>query len=83
MGTGSEGITYGERVMSQFYESETILADDYPVYTDYYYVCDGEVRQCEIMHDPDWPCQPTVFELRISMNVSEVRRCDLRARGLL
>ena len=57
---------------------EQVLDDDYPVYYGYWYVVDGVPTQCELSGG-----HATVFELRIALNAREVRRCDLRARGML
>lgn len=54
--------------------SETILADDYPVFLDYVYLVDGRPRRCPLM-------KGTVRDLRRALNAQEVRRCDLCARG--
>jgi len=53
---------------------ETALPDDYPVFWDYAYVCDGQVKLS--------PIKGTVKELKRDMGCKEVRRCDLVGRGL-
>jgi hypothetical protein len=61
------------------YETETILDDEYPVYLDYWYVCDGVPKQCPLFGmDGD---NPTVRDLRRALNCREVRRCDILARS--
>lgn len=59
--------------------NERVLDDDYPVYYGYWYVADGVPVQSELSGEPT----PTVFELRINLNVREIRNCDLKARGML
>jgi hypothetical protein len=55
--------------------NEEVLPDDYPVYGDYLYVCDGKVYRC------DWH-GITVRQLKAREGFKEVRRCDLAGRGL-
>ncbi len=66
---------------SHCYPSERVLEDDYPVHYGYWYVADGEPRQCELGATDIAPA--TVFELRINWNVGEIRNCDLGKRGML
>lgn len=58
--------------MPEALKGETILADDYPVYAGYFYVCDGEARQS--------PLQGTVADLKRELDAKEVRRCELIKR---
>ncbi len=53
---------------------EPVLADDYPVYAGYAYVVDGKPISS--------PLQGTVRRLKVSLKVSEVRRCDIVGRQL-
>ena len=54
--------------------NEPILPDDYPVYWDYLYICDGTVTRSDI--------EGTVKDLKRDQNVTEVRRCDIAGRDL-
>lgn len=63
---------------AKFFDSETVLDDDYPVYLDYWYICDGKPRRCPIWGTPDEPA--TVRDLRRAFQCEEVRRCDILAR---
>jgi hypothetical protein len=65
--------------MSERKLNERVLDDDYPVHFGYWYVADGVPVQSELFGDP----VPTVFELRIHLNVREIRNCDLAGRGML
>lgn len=60
------------------YPSERVLEDDYPVHFGYWYVVDGEPVQCELCGE-----YATALDLRTSLQASEIRHCDLRARGML
>jgi hypothetical protein len=55
---------------------EPVLSDDYPVHCGYLYVVNGEPRHC--------PIDGTVADLKkvCKVEVKEVRRCDIAARGL-
>jgi hypothetical protein len=55
---------------------EPILPDDYPIYGMYCYVVDGKVIQSD-WHDI------TVAEYKRRTGASEIRRCDMVARGIL
>jgi hypothetical protein len=55
--------------------NEPVLPDDYPIYGDYLYVADGQVYRS------DWS-GITVRELKRYEKFSEVRRCDMVARGI-
>jgi len=59
------------------YPSEDVLEDCYPVFYDYCYVCDGEVRLSPLGNGS------TVKNLKIALGVSEIRKCDMCARNLL
>jgi hypothetical protein len=60
------------------YDGEELLDDDYPVYLDYWYVCDGEPKRCPLFGmDGD---NPTVRDLRRTFQCKEVRRCNIMAR---
>ena len=60
------------RFNGEILSTETILDDDYPVYFNYCYVCDGEV-QCS-------PIEGNIALLKYTLNVKEIRRCDIAAR---
>jgi hypothetical protein len=60
------------------YQNERVLEDDDPVRNGYWYVADGEPKQCELSGP-----SIDVFELRINWNAREIRNCDLKARGML
>lgn len=47
--------------------NEPVLEDDYPIYGNYLYVCDGI----------------TVRQLKLRENFTEVRRCDIVSRQRL
>lgn len=53
---------------------ESILPDDYPVYGDYFYVADGKVIRSNIVG--------RVRDLKHTLQVAEIRRCDAVKRGL-
>lgn len=53
---------------------ERVLADDYPVYAGYLYVCDGEPISSDV--------QGTVRDLKRVTGAAEVKNCDIGARGL-
>jgi len=53
---------------------EPILGDNYPVYWDYLYVCDGIVIRSDI--------QGTVKDLKQHRNAKEIRRCNIASRQL-
>lgn len=59
--------------------NEEILPDDYPVYGDYLYVCDGKVVRSDLMHG-------TVADLKrdlrshYKLEAKEIRRCDIEGR---
>lgn len=59
--------------------NEDVLPDDYPVYADYLYVCDGKVVRCDLMAG-------TVADLKrdlrdfYKMEAIEIRRCDVAGR---
>jgi hypothetical protein len=55
------------------FENEDILPDDYPIYADYLYVCDGKPYRS------DWH-GITVRQLKVREKFKEVRRCNLVAR---
>lgn len=55
------------------YDSETVLPDDYPIYGDYLYVADGK------LHRSDWH-GITAGELKRKEGITELRRCNIRAR---
>jgi len=53
--------------------NEPVLDDDYPVFWDYAYVCDGVPSLS--------PIKGTVRELKRALSVSEVRRYDFAGRA--
>jgi len=55
------------------YEEENVLPDDYPIYADYLYVCDGKPYRSD-WHDI------TVRQLKVREKFKEVRRCNIVAR---
>jgi len=54
--------------------NEPILPDDYPVYAGYAYVADGKPVISDI--------QGNVRRLKHDLSATEIRRCDIVARGL-
>ena len=52
--------------------NERILDNDYPVFWDYYYVCDDKVVVSNI--------QGTVLDLKRDLKCKEVKSCDIEAR---
>lgn len=58
---------------------EKVLPDDYPVYGNYLYVCDGKVIQCDLI-------EGTVLQLKhdlrsfYKMEAKEIRSCDIQGR---
>lgn len=60
--------------MTKFeFDNENVLPDDYPIYGDYLYVCDGQVYRSD-WHDI------TVRQLKRHEKFTEVRRCNITAR---
>lgn len=57
----------------QIFEDENELPDDYPIYGDYIYVCDGHPYRSD-WHDI------TVRQLKVIEKFKEVRRCNIQAR---
>jgi len=57
------------------YPKEDVLEDDYPVHFDYCYVCDGKVEISPVGGGA------TVRDLKRALQVSEVKRCNMDARG--
>lgn len=55
--------------------NERILENDYPVYWDYLYVCDGKVIRSDI--------QGTVLDLKRDRRCKEVTTCDIEGRRKL
>lgn len=55
------------------YDKEDVLPDDYPIYGNYLYVCDGKVYMSD-WHDV------TVAYLKKKEKFAEVRRCNIMAR---
>jgi hypothetical protein len=53
-------------------EGETVLADDYPVYFGYAYLCDGVPTCSEV--------SGTVFDLKRATRSKEVRKCRFLER---
>jgi hypothetical protein len=59
--------------------NENILPDDYPVYGDYLYVCDGKVIRCDLMSG-------TVRDLKMDLRsyykleALEIKNCDIEGR---
>lgn len=66
-------------IMDGVLARENVLSNDYPVCPDYLYVADGKVIASDI--------KGTVRDLKRALNagqdreISEIRRCDLMARG--
>ena len=56
-----------------FFEDEAILPDNYPIYGNYLYVCDGKIYMSD-WHDV------TVAFLKKKEKFLEVRRCNIMAR---
>lgn len=52
--------------------NERILDDDYPVFWDYLYVCDGKVIRSDI--------QGNVKDLKRNLKCIEVKNCDIIGR---
>jgi len=52
--------------------NEPILENDYPVYWDYLYVCDGKVIRSDI--------QGTVIDLKRDLKCKEIKSCDIAGR---
>jgi len=61
---------------------EPILEDNYPVYADYLYVCDGKVIRCDLM---DGNVADLKRDLRghYKLEAKEIRRCDIEGRRAL
>lgn len=54
-------------------KGEDVLADDYPVHIDYLYLTPKGVKRS--------PLRGSVAQLKKALDVTEVRKCDLGARG--
>lgn len=58
---------------------EKVLPDDYPVYGDFLYVCDGKVVRCDLMSG-------TVADLKrdlrsyYKLEAKEIKSCDIEGR---
>jgi hypothetical protein len=59
--------------------NEILLPDDYPVYADYLYVCDGKVVRCDLIHG-------TIADLKVDLrsyyklSANEITTCDIVGR---
>lgn len=59
--------------------NEALLPDDYPIYGDYLYVCDGKVIRCDLMSG-------TVRDLKrnlishYKLEAKEIKNCDIVGR---
>ena len=68
--------------MNEIKLNEEILSDDYPVYGNHLYVCDGKVIRCDLMRG-------TVRDLKkdlrdfFKVEAKEIRRCDIVGRKKL
>jgi len=62
--------------------NEVVLTDDYPVYGDYLYVCDGKVVRCDLMSG-------TVLDLKwdlrkyYKLEALVITSCDIEGRRAL
>ena len=65
-------MTEDNALVTDFFEDEVILADDFPVYYDYVYIADGKVIVSDI--------EGTVRDLRRDVNVKEIRSCSIFKR---
>lgn len=61
--------------------NERVLPDNYPVYGNYYYVCDGKVIQSDIFGDVG----KLKEDLRkfYKLEANEIKNCDIIGRNLL
>lgn len=59
-------------LVTELYDDETVLPDDYPVYWDYAYIADNMLIFS--------PIRGTVRELKASEGYKEVRRCNITKR---
>lgn len=65
----------------EYFENEEILEDDYPVYGEYIYLCDGDPIRSGVFG--------TVKDLKLylkknwNFKACQIRSCNLRERGLL
>ena len=55
------------------FDNETVLPDNYPIYGDYLYVCDGTLYRSDYF-------DITVGQLKAREGFNEVRRCNIAAR---
>lgn len=61
--------------------NEKVLLDNYPVYGNYLYVCDGKVVRCDLI-------KGTVKDLKkdlrsfYKLEAKEIKNCDIIGRGL-
>jgi len=59
--------------------NENLLPDDYPIYGDYLYVCDGKVIRCDLISG-------TIADLKIDLRnhykleAKEITSCDITGR---
>lgn len=53
---------------------EPVLEDNYPIYSSYWYLLDGEPKRSEI--------EGTVHDLKRQTNTKEIRRCAAVRRNL-
>ena len=59
----------------QMNPDERVLEDSYPVYVGHFYIVDGEPTRS--------PITGSVRGLKVALEAKEIRRCDLRSRGML
>lgn len=61
--------------------NEHILPDDYPVYGDYLYICDGKLIRCDLMSG-------TIADLKedlrshYKLEAKEITNCDIIGRKI-
>lgn len=63
-----------KRILDGVMDNEHVLEDDYPVHAGYCYVADKRVVVSDI--------SGTVRALKAAVKATEVRRCNMAARGL-
>ena len=61
-------------ILDGVFTGEHLLPDDYPVFCDYFYVCDAKAVRS--------PLQGNVGDLKKELDVAEVRLCNMQARNL-
>lgn len=74
-----KNIINKNRIMENSELNEKLLPDDYPVYANYLYVCDGKVIRCDLF---EGTVQDLKNDLRshYKLDALEIMNCDINGR---